>query len=177
MTQQLSVLFHQTQIVALFNSNNRYQFEENKMKKILFGWLVLLGFAMIPGSVYACRCKTPATRKAYQKADAVVRAVALTIETQSDGNQLAIIKVARAWKQNLSEEIKVIAGGAECGHYFVKGQEYVLYLYKDTNGNYTTRNCVGNKFFNNPDLPSNFAALAKSDLVWLDKYGKAGKPK
>ncbi len=135
--------------------------------------LVLL-FVSVPTAVYACRCSMPSTSKAYENAFLVVRATAVSVQNQSDDSQIATLNVLNVWKKNTENEIKVIGGGEECGHYFAESQEYILYIYKDEQGNYTTRNCVGNKFFNNPDLPSRFIKMAKNDVIWLNKRGKKG---
>src|SRR6185369_12919603 len=113
--------------------------------------------------------------KAYKNAFLVVRATAVKVEDQPDKIQIATIKVSNAWKENVDREIKVIGGGEICGHFFAENQEYILYIYKDEQGNYTTRNCVGNKFFNNPELSANFVKMAKNDVIWLNKRGRKGK--
>lgn len=145
------------------------------MKKYLFRMILMLLFGLIPTAAFACRCSTPPTAKAYKNAFLVVRATVVKIESPSDKTQIATLKVSKAWKENVANEITVIGGGEECGHYFAENQEYILYIYKDERGNYITRNCVGNKFFNNPKLPAGFVKLAKKDVIWLNKYGKKGK--
>lgn len=132
-------------------------------------FLELALFAPLAGM--GCRCANPPTPKAYKDADAVVMATALTVVERPDTTQTATLEISRAWKKNVDEEITVLAGGEECGHFFVEGQKYIIYLYLDDEGRFTTRNCVGNKFFNNPDLPARFAALAKKDLKWLKRHG------
>jgi len=145
------------------------------MKKYLFGTILFLLFVSVPTAVYACRCSTPSTSKAYKNAFLVVRATAVKVEDRLDKTQIATLKISNAWKRNVDSEIKVIAGGEICGHFFAENQEYILYIYKDEQENYTTRNCVGNKFFNNPELPANFSRKAKNDVIWLNKRGRKGK--
>ena len=150
-------------------------FNISKMKKYLFRAILVLFFTSASTAVYACRCPTPSTSKAYKNAFLVVRATALSIENHPDKTQTAILKVSNAWKENVEIEIKVTGGGEVCGHFFAENQEYILYIYKDAQGNYTTRNCVGNKFFNNPALSAGFVKMAKNDVVWLNKHAKKGK--
>lgn len=136
---------------------------------------VSLLFIWHPQTAFACRCKSPATSTAYQRAQAVVVATVVSVESKEQGQQLAILSISQAWKQVVPARLPVLSGGQVCGHHFAEGQEYVLYLFVNQDGTYTTSNCVGNKFVNNPTLPAHFKAAAERDLAWLKQHGKAAK--
>jgi hypothetical protein len=135
----------------------------------------LMTFFAMSKTALACRCSSPETKIAYKEADTVIRATALEVIEKEKQKQTAKLRVKNVWKNDINSEIEVVAGGEICGHFFVKDQDYIIYLYKDDQGNFTTRNCVGNKFFNNPNLPERFRKFAQEDLNWLEKKGKEGK--
>ena len=141
---------------------------------VIFTVLICLSLLMTKPAL-ACRCKTPPTRLAYQRADVVVVAKVDSVTNKADDAQVAVLSVSQAWKHDVPAQITVLAGGKVCGHFFDADQEYVLYLFVNKDGAYTTKNCVGNKFINNPKLPKSFTTSAKLDIAWLKKYGKAGK--
>jgi hypothetical protein len=143
------------------------------MYRIISSLAIALGLMLLlPETADARRCKSPSVRAAYQRAQAVVVAKAISIENQADDAQVALLSVSEAWKQDMPAQLKVVAGGKVCGHFFEENQEYVLYLFVNGNNEYTTSNCVGNKFINNPKLPPQNAVAAKKAIAWLRKYGR-----
>ena len=130
---------------------------------------------VVAPEAFACRCQTPPPSRAYARAAAVVVAKAVSVEARPEHGQEATLEVSAAWKRDVAARLTVLGGGDDCGHFFEPGQEYVLYLFVDRSGAYTTANCVGNKFFNNPKLPPRFAAYARQEVAWLKRHGKPAK--
>ncbi len=137
--------------------------------------LIVLGVFLFVFSAsttaYACRCKMPTTTWSYKKAEMVLVVKAERVENLGDEVQSVDVSVSEAWKQNVSSSLKILAGGKVCGYFFEAGKEYVVYLKKNENGEWTTENCVGNKVTNDDKLPL-IAQLAVQDKKWLKKNGK-----
>ena len=136
---------------------------------------LLILFVLMSGEALACRCEVPPASKAYPSADAVVVAKALRVESKNDQTQVVLLSISQAWKKDLPAQLTIDAGGKVCGFFFKEEQEYVVYLKSGANAQYSTRNCVGNKYLNNSQLPAHFAESAKRDIAWLKRHGKPAK--
>lgn len=140
------------------------------LQKIIVLSILAIVFS-IPTTVYACRCKMPATSWAYKKAEMIVVVKAEMVENLSEERQTVELSVSDAWKQNAPASLKILAGGKVCGYFFEAGKDYVVYLKKNENGEWTTANCVGNKVVNDKQFPL-FTRLARQDRAWLKRNGK-----
>ena len=146
------------------------------MFRMISSLVVGLGFVLLlPGAAEACRCRPPSFQVAYKRAQAVVVARVVSIENRANNVQVAVLSVSQAWKRDLPARLTVIAGGQVCGFSLEENREYVLYLFVNSNQDYATSNCVGNKFIDHPKLPPPDAAAAKEAVAWLQKHGKSGK--
>lgn len=140
-------------------------------KLFFFGVLTIILAA--PAAAYACRCKMPSTAWAYKKAEMVIFVKAQKVEKLTEETESVELSVSAAWKQNAAPTLKILAGGKVCGYFFEEGKDYIVYLKKNNNGEWTTVNCVGNKVINDAKLPL-ITELAKQDKIWLKKNGKKG---
>jgi hypothetical protein len=114
----------------------------------------------------ACRCAEPATTKAaYRRAGAVVQGRVLAIESRPEIDGWTVkLRVLRAWKVDLPEEISVTTG-TDCHYEMSADREYLLFLLGDAPANLGTRRCLGN----GP------AAEKSASVRWLEKNGQRGK--
>lgn len=135
---------------------------------------ILLILFSIPSAVYACRCKMPTASNAYKNAAVVAVVVAESVQKLEEEKQTAVLRVSQVWKQDVPALINVSAGGKVCGYFFEENKEYIVYLSKNKAGEFSTQNCVGNKSVNQPQFPL-LTKLAKEDISWLKKNGKAGR--
>jgi hypothetical protein len=133
----------------------------------VFARALLLLIALLvyaPEAVFACRC--PAHRSfsdAYARAESVVTGKVSALQKNADGNgSTATVIVSQSWKAQAPQTISV-STSTTCAFNFVQGEEYLLYLYRTSQGGYYTSKCVG-------DLP---LAKAEPALSWLKRHGKA----
>jgi hypothetical protein len=114
----------------------------------------------------ACRCLEPTSAAAaYRGAYAAVagRVVAVTPRPDLEGVEVTL-EVREAWKSDLPSIIRV-STGTDCAFPFASDGSYLLFLFRDSAGKYSTERCMGNR-----DL-----GRAQSFLAWLRKNGRAGK--
>lgn len=146
-----------------------------KCSRVISSYILTFFFILLSatGDAFACRCTSPITSQSYKNADAVVLAKAVSVvEDRENQTQIATLTILEAWKKAIPSQLKVNAGGKVCGFFFKEGQEYIVYLISGKDGQYSTKNCIGNKYLNNPELPLSFGKSARDDIAWLRRYGR-----
>lgn len=121
--------------------------------------LILLASA---SKAIACRCGPEITpRAAYERAETVVLARVEEVKNRPDQNGVtARLTVARAWKKPVSREIAVLST-TTCAFNFERGQQYILYIFRGSDRQLHTSQCLGN-------VPVSDAGKVRA---WLDRYG------
>lgn len=144
--------------------------------RTLFFFVMLAGL-LAPVPALACRCSMWNASRAYKPADAVVVATVLKVEPGTSAQQVrAALQLENAWKLDLPARLSVESTDLDCPQDFRPGVKYLLYLYR-SGDRWTTRNCVGNKAFNDPALAAQpqFGRMAQQDVAWLGRKGRASK--
>lgn len=129
------------------------------MKKLLFACLAWL----LPLGAWACSCVditddlSYEMRNAFENSDAVVVAKALSITVLPPENNLdidpeihitdlnAIISFKGDVPPRFQTKIETVC--CVCGFTFAEGETYLLFLYEEEDGYYSTNICTRNMFF------------------------------
>lgn len=113
------------------------------MRNMLY--LAIISFSFHYNSAYACRCVPPSHASAYSMADLVVRATItdVVVAPSSEGST-AILDVAKSWKNSSPARIAAITLTG-CSFPWRKDKEYIVFLFREANGIYSTGRCVGNQ--------------------------------
>jgi hypothetical protein len=127
---------------------------------------VLLCTLLMGGTALACRCTNPSeTKVAYQRATAVVRAKVMKLRPMpARRGAKASLAISDAWKRAMPRKLDILSVDL-CYYPLRRGEEYVLFLYRDGRDFITTR-CSGNQSVDE----------AEETLSWLSLNGEAMEP-
>ncbi len=130
------------------------------MRKILF---IIIGCVLFSvTSTFACRCVNPENKDAYAKANVIVQAIVKDIIISPSGEGgTAVIEVSNCWKTNAPSRMAVVSL-TNCAFLWEINKEYILFIFQEKNGIYSSDRCSGNKNIDS----------SKSLLEWLNKHGK-----
>jgi len=117
--------------------------------------------------VYSCSCvPPPPPAQAFQEAAAVFMGKAISIQAGPGPYVItAKLRVSRIWKGEKTFLLEILTGndGAMCGFNFQEGKSYVIYAYKNQDGQLETNNCTR----------STLTERATADLAYLDSLPSA----
>ena len=107
--------------------------------KTLLCCLALLLFSSESG--FACTCvKLPNVAEDFQDADAVFLGRVVDVSRFGFGTKL---RVEQSWKGVSVDEITIFTSNSSCGYLFEKGERYLVYAHKSSDGEYYTGACSG----------------------------------
>ena len=123
----------------------------------------VLALATMPGSALACRCVGGDIATGYSRAFAVVigavESVRAVEPTFVGSGSTATVKISRSWKHDMPASIEVTTQ-TTCAFEWVAGHTYVLALFRDAGGWFSTAQCLGN------------AEVPAAALAWLTRHGR-----
>jgi hypothetical protein len=119
----------------------------------------LLG--LLPLSTWACSCIPTNIQQLYDFATVIAL---VNVHDNVNGSRLEVL---RSWKTKLPGRIDVPGrtDGASCGYGVGADGVYLLYLYRNKRGEFSTSICSGNLHESNPEF--------RSRIDWLDDFGIA----
>ncbi len=113
------------------------------MTKSLYLYSAIL-LSLVTTHAYACRCTQPSMQEAYDASALVVQANVSDFAGMPSGEgNVAILKIKQAWKGQALDKISVISL-TNCHFSWEVDKEYIVFLYEEPNGMYSTDRCMGN---------------------------------
>ena len=120
--------------------------------KLHVAWVALVVVLCSPARALACSCvaEVPLCQSFWQ-ADVVFAGEVLAFDKidpkQFFSRRLARVRVERVWRGEVAGVVEVStgAGGGDCGYGFRRGQQYVIYAYKGSQGSLSTNICTPTK--------------------------------
>ena len=124
--------------------------------------LAVLAFAALPMNAFACRCAAENIAAGYPRVHAVITGMVehVTPIGPAGAGSMAEVKVGAAWKHAMPASIQV-ATETSCAFGWSAGQAYVLAIFREEGGRFSTARCLGNQL-----LP------AEKTLAWLRRHGR-----
>lgn len=131
-----------------------------------------LAVALVPSRADACRCMPPSTdvQEHAKKFDAVFLGKVTAVSPAASQKLMPLsrtytFKVDTYWKGNLKAAVRVSArtSGAACGTSFSRGESYLVFAGKGTDGKLGTSSCAFNK-------------LASGAQDWIKGLGEGKRP-
>lgn len=105
--------------------------------------LVVVGLAFA-SSARACRCREPATSRAYKAAELVVLARVVAVQPGNAPGVVTIqLAVQAAWKTDCSERLFVTTGDP-CAYPAAADEIHLLFIKHTSTGELATARCFGN---------------------------------
>lgn len=130
------------------------------MTKSVFLYSAVL-LSLTTTHAYACRCKQPSIQEAYDAAALVVQADVSDFASLPSGRgNVAILKIKQAWKGQALDKISVVSL-TNCHFSWEVDKEYIVFLYEEPNGMYSTNKCMRNVS----------GKKAESAVKWLEENG------
>ncbi|WP_148561634.1 hypothetical protein [Pontibacter korlensis] len=126
--------------------------------------ILLLSFIALSYNSYACKCNTYASietfmEERYSASDFVVSAkVEFVKDSLTKGNYImsadptywrqggynAVLKVGKVYKGDIdTDTIEIIPNWSNCSQYFKTGHTYIVFVYVNKKGEFTTNVCSG----------------------------------